>query len=1052
MSNQCSNIFNYRSFNLFPSFNKPLKPYATTLRPVFPFHGNLILIDRRLGNRKLSLHPPIVAQSSSDVVLVATTEHHDGSLIFQFGDASEVVKNDEVEEIERKAEVESNDVNVLDGDQDRQIVEKTTEGESVSDVDRLTEVANEITNVDIDSDIAERETNVTSDLRDTHAELIERVSYISEEEVISLQFDAKMNESLKDVESTLDTTECTAQPDDETEVQLVSVKPESIQASDVEVMDVKQPYAEDELDKVETEDASESDTEDIIPPATIHITDVELMGAANEDVNEELQDMNINGITLVDEMPASDSLGAEPLDEASQLQSVDVKVEATMEISSTEGIDVKDQAMENELQEVSTNKRNENDVAYVMPVSSVGESGPILEEDVSQPQSTPAPLKPVMQVSDIELHDSMDQNPDDVLLQTHNEIELQVELMDITQIDELHKVEPEDTTTSNTKGLLSPTISNTSDAELMDAANEDMEEGLQDRNMNEGTFIDEMPPSDPSVAEPTLDEVSQIQLADVNLEATMEVSTAKGMDVKDRPVEDELQQVSFVMPVTFIEESEPIIEEEVSQPQSAPLEFNPTMQVSDIELQDTMGLNSDDGILQVIDETEDPFESFKLETMQASHIEAMDELLEVETKDTTESDAKDSMCPETMHTSDIELTEAANGNLVEGLQEVNTGNSDENDVSNVMHAEPVLEEEEKQPCSTPVELKHSIQVSDIEVQDTKGQSLDDVILQIIEEDAGDNYIKDVERSLHQLEALLVQDEGVNHSMLEQCAEVDALESSMLVEQVANVSQVEAERVEEIYLTGYILSSGAALLEHPFKALTGGDDAYFLSSSKWLGVASGVSQWSFQGTDPGVYAQELMRTCEEIVSVSDATSNVPMTSPVELLCRGVKETNMSGSSNIMIANFNGQALHVANIGDTGFLIIRHGAVYKKSSPLLHEFHFALQVENLDDPLHLVEEHIIELDEGDIVVSATDGLFDNLYEQEIAMVVSKSLQAGMKPEEVAKVLATRAQEVGVSAFVRSPFSDAAQAAGYTGYSGGKPDNVAVIVSLVEKISTS
>lgn len=196
----------------------------------------------------------------------------------------------------------------------------------------------------------------------------------------------------------------------------------------------------------------------------------------------------------------------------------------------------------------------------------------------------------------------------------------------------------------------------------------------------------------------------------------------------------------------------------------------------------------------------------------------------------------------------------------------------------------------------------------------------------------------------------------------------------------------------------------------------------------------------------------MRTCEEIVSVSDATSNVPMTSPVELLCRGVKETNMSGSSNIMIANFNGQALHVANIGDTGFLIIRHGAVYKKSSPLLHEFHFALQVENLDDPLHLVEEHIIELDEGDIVVSATDGLFDNLYEQEIAMVVSKSLQAGMKPEEVAKVLATRAQEVGVSAFVRSPFSDAAQAAGYTGYSGGKPDNVAVIVSLVEKISTS
>ncbi|XP_076896061.1 putative protein phosphatase 2C BIPP2C1 [Bidens hawaiensis] len=200
--------------------------------------------------------------------------------------------------------------------------------------------------------------------------------------------------------------------------------------------------------------------------------------------------------------------------------------------------------------------------------------------------------------------------------------------------------------------------------------------------------------------------------------------------------------------------------------------------------------------------------------------------------------------------------------------------------------------------------------------------------------------------------------------------------------------------------------------------------------------------------PGVYAQELMRTCEEIVW---DTSNGPLTNPVELLCRGVKETNMSGSSNVLIANFNGQALHVANIGDTGFLIIRHGAVYKKSSPLLHEFHFALQVDDSDDPLQLVKEYLIELEAGDIVISATDGLFDNLYDREITMIVSKSLQAGMKPQEVANILATRAQEVGRSAFVRSPFSDAAQAAGYTGYAGGKPDNVAVIVSLVENKSS-
>lgn len=33
---------------------------------------------------------------------------------------------------------------------------------------------------------------------------------------------------------------------------------------------------------------------------------------------------------------------------------------------------------------------------------------------------------------------------------------------------------------------------------------------------------------------------------------------------------------------------------------------------------------------------------------------------------------------------------------------------------------------------------------------------------------------------------------------------------------------------------------------------------------------------------------------------------------------------------------------------------------------------------------------------MIVTATDGLFDNLYEQEIASVISKSLQAGLKPQ--------------------------------------------------------
>lgn len=40
--------------------------------------------------------------------------------------------------------------------------------------------------------------------------------------------------------------------------------------------------------------------------------------------------------------------------------------------------------------------------------------------------------------------------------------------------------------------------------------------------------------------------------------------------------------------------------------------------------------------------------------------------------------------------------------------------------------------------------------------------------------------------------------------------------------------------------------------------------------------------------------------------------------------------------------------------------------------------------------------IELDEDDVIIAATDGLFDNIYEQEIASIVHKSLQAGSSPQ--------------------------------------------------------
>lgn len=49
----------------------------------------------------------------------------------------------------------------------------------------------------------------------------------------------------------------------------------------------------------------------------------------------------------------------------------------------------------------------------------------------------------------------------------------------------------------------------------------------------------------------------------------------------------------------------------------------------------------------------------------------------------------------------------------------------------------------------------------------------------------------------------------------------------------------------------------------------------------------------------------------------------------------------------------QALHAANVGNTGFVIIRDGPIFKKSTPSFHEFGFPLQIVKGDDPSEIIE---------------------------------------------------------------------------------------------------
>nr|VDD48108.1 unnamed protein product [Brassica oleracea] len=254
--------------------------------------------------------------------------------------------------------------------------------------------------------------------------------------------------------------------------------------------------------------------------------------------------------------------------------------------------------------------------------------------------------------------------------------------------------------------------------------------------------------------------------------------------------------------------------------------------------------------------------------------------------------------------------------------------------------------------------------------------------------------------------------------------------------------------EEIVSKAFYLESGFASLQNPNKALTGREDAYFISDNNWLGIADGVSQWSFEGISEGKYAQELMSNCQKIISAETAEI---CDDPVHVLHRSVNETKSSGSSTALIAHLSNNELQIANIGDSGFMVVRNRTVLQKSSPIFHHFCFPLHITRGDDVLKLAEVYHVNLEVGDVVITATDGLFDNLYEKEIVSIVCRLLEQGLEPQQrIAELVAAKAQEVGRSETERTPFADAAKEEGHDGYRGGKLDAVTVIVSLVKTVS--
>lgn len=194
----------------------------------------------------------------------------------------------------------------------------------------------------------------------------------------------------------------------------------------------------------------------------------------------------------------------------------------------------------------------------------------------------------------------------------------------------------------------------------------------------------------------------------------------------------------------------------------------------------------------------------------------------------------------------------------------------------------------------------------------------------------------------------------------------------------------------------------------------GQDAFFISrlgdtNAVAFGIADGVGGWENSGVDPADFSHGF---CDYMASAAyehkPETGALPLT-PRALMQRGYDDVCKDGSigaggstASIAIASEDGH-LEIANLGDSGFVHLRSNAVHAYSEPQTHAFNTPYQLSIVpasmlaraaafggaqlcDNPRDAdVTRHTLE--HGDVLIIASDGLWDNLFNQTILRISSQ-----------------------------------------------------------------
>lgn len=268
------------------------------------------------------------------------------------------------------------------------------------------------------------------------------------------------------------------------------------------------------------------------------------------------------------------------------------------------------------------------------------------------------------------------------------------------------------------------------------------------------------------------------------------------------------------------------------------------------------------------------------------------------------------------------------------------------------------------------------------------------------------------------------------------------------------------------------AKGSVSVETTVDADQCGQDSFFITQAPVqhgslvaaFGVADGVGGYSEIGVDSSLMARGLMKNAARYFAEHSSES-----SPIDALryafaaVKSDKKITAGGSTACIIAlhrrnkvgSLDLVELSSANLGDSGFLVIRNKSVLYRSVEQQYAFNTPYQlsipmkghkvIQNTPDQADRLLEPIV-LQHDDLVLVATDGLFDNLSDGQLIDSIQSDLERGISVQQIVVDLVKQARRVAEDAHAETPFSKNAQKNGIPLHGGKLDDITAILVRIV------